>query len=90
MRLFTRFLAHFLAFCALTLVAACGGDPAPSPAAKEGPALWQVQRGDMKGWLFGTIHVLPKGVAWETPTIRAAMAKADAVFALMTSARTAW
>lgn len=77
MRLFTRFLAHLLAFCALTLVAACGGDPAPSPAAKEGPALWQVQRGDMKGWLFGTIHVLPKGVAWETPTIRAAMAKAD-------------
>lgn len=73
MRLFT----HFLALCALTLVAACGSDPAPSPVAKGGPALWQVQRGDMKGWLFGTIHVLPKGVAWETPTISEAMAKAD-------------
>jgi uncharacterized protein YbaP (TraB family) len=73
MRLFT----HFLALCALTLVAACGSDPAPSPVAKGGPALWQVQRGDMKGWLFGTIHVLPKGVKWETPTISEAMAKAD-------------
>jgi uncharacterized protein YbaP (TraB family) len=73
MRLFT----HFLAFCALSLVAACGSDPAPVPAAKGGPALWQVQRGDFKGWLFGTIHVLPKGVAWETPTISEAMAKAD-------------
>lgn len=73
MRLFTQFLA----LCALTLVAACGSDPAPAPVAKGGPALWQVQRGEMKGWLFGTIHVLPKGVAWETPTISEAMAKAD-------------
>ena len=31
----------------------------------------------MKGWLFGTIHVLPKGIAWETPAIRDAMAQAD-------------
>lgn len=73
MRLFT----HFLALCALTLVAACGSDPAPAPVARGGPALWQVERGDMKGWLFGTIHVLPKGVAWETPAISEAMAKAD-------------
>lgn len=71
MRLFT----HFLALCALSLVAACS-EPAP-PVAQGGPALWQVQRGEMKGWLFGTIHVLPKGVAWETPTISEAIAKAD-------------
>ena len=73
-----RRFTHFLALCALTLVAACGQDGSPKPeAAQGGPALWQVSRGPMKGWLFGTIHVLPKGVAWETPTISEAMAQAD-------------
>lgn len=67
---------QLLALCVLTLVAACGRD-APPPSVQGGPALWQVQRGDLKGWLFGTIHVLPKGIAWETPAIRNAMAAAD-------------
>lgn len=72
MRRMTRFLALF----ALTLAAACGKAP-EAPPAQGGPALWQVQRGAMKGWLFGTIHVLPKGVAWDTPALRQAMAGAD-------------
>lgn len=72
-----RATTRLLALLALTLAAACGKAPDPAPAAQGGPALWQVQRGAMNGWLFGTIHVLPKGVAWETPAIKDALTKAD-------------
>ncbi|MEC3911167.1 TraB/GumN family protein [Sphingobium sp. CR2-8] len=72
-----RAVTRLLAFFALTLVAACGQEPAPAPKVQAGPALWQVQRGALNGWLFGTIHVLPKGVAWDTPTIKEAMTAAD-------------
>ncbi|BBD97162.1 TraB/GumN family protein [Sphingobium amiense] len=70
-------LTRLLALFALLLVPACDKAPAPQPQTGGGPALWQVERGGMKGWLFGTIHVLPKGIAWETPAIRDAMAQAD-------------
>lgn len=73
MRIATRLLALF----ALTLVAACGQDSKPAAKVDGGPALWQVQRGELNGWLFGTIHVLPKGVAWDTPAIRQAMGASD-------------
>lgn len=72
MRLVTRFVALF----AITLAASCSKAPAPPPI-EGGPALWQVQRGALKGWLFGTIHVLPHDVAWETQAIKDAMGAAD-------------
>lgn len=72
-----RLFTHFLALLAMALVAACGSDPVPAPTTGGGPALWQVQRGELKGWLFGTIHVLPKGVEWQTPAIAQAMSRAD-------------
>lgn len=75
MKAFVRFVA--LGFLALT--AACGKAPVPQTPEGKGPALWTVSRGDLNGWLFGTIHVLPKGVAWQTPTIRKAMEQADAL-----------
>jgi len=56
-------------------LAACGEPerewPAPSPA------LWEVSdAGGPRGWLFGTIHALPDGVEWRTPTLDAAIGEA--------------
>jgi len=57
------------------LLSACHGEGDRRPAA---PALWQVAgpHGE-RGWLFGTVHALPPGLAWETPAIDAALAGAD-------------
>lgn len=67
---------RFLSLFALLLVAACGDAPIAAEQSG-GPALWRVQKGDLDGWLFGTVHVLPDGVAWQTPRIDAAIDKAD-------------
>ncbi|ANI76549.1 TraB/GumN family protein [Sphingobium sp. EP60837] len=69
-------LLRWLGLCALLLVAACGRD-GPAPAEGRGPALWRVQGHGLDGWLFGTIHVLPKGVAWRTEKVRAAIDGSD-------------
>jgi uncharacterized protein len=71
-----RWLARWLSLCALLMMAACGREPAPPPV-DGGPALWRVEGHGLDGWLFGTIHVLPKGVRWQTEKIRAAMNEAD-------------
>lgn len=72
--------ARFLALFALVLIAACGSETS-TPGPEQGPAIWRIQRdqmGDqMDGWLFGTIHVLPKGVGWQTRALDDAMKKAD-------------
>lgn len=67
---------RFLSLFALLLLAACGDAPSAVEQGS-GPALWRVQKGDLDGWLFGTVHVLPDGVAWRTPRIDAAIDKAD-------------
>jgi uncharacterized protein YbaP (TraB family) len=43
------------------------------------PALWQVKAEGKPGavYLYGTIHVLPKGVAWKTENVEKVMAQAD-------------
>jgi uncharacterized protein YbaP (TraB family) len=69
-------IARLLALFAFTLVAACGGEP-PAPPPQSGPALWAVKKGELNGWLFGTIHVLPKNTAWRTPAIGTAIDGAD-------------
>jgi uncharacterized protein YbaP (TraB family) len=45
------------------------------PAAN--PALWRIERGAAKIYLFGSLHVLPTGYAWSTPEIEAAKAASD-------------
>lgn len=37
------------------------------------PALWKVSDADTTIYLFGTIHLLPKDLAWQTPKMIAAM-----------------
>jgi len=61
---------RFLALIVVVLAAACS-QPAPTVPAK--PALWKIADADTTIYLFGTIHVLPKGYDWETPKITAAL-----------------
>jgi uncharacterized protein YbaP (TraB family) len=70
-----RGFTFLLTLLALALLTACGGEPAAAP--ERGPALWRIQRGDFSGYLFGTIHVLPDGVTWQTAAMREAMAGSD-------------
>jgi uncharacterized protein YbaP (TraB family) len=53
------------------LVLPCQAEPATKQA---GPAMWVVSDADTRIYLFGTFHLLPKGVAWETEAFRKAMA----------------
>lgn len=52
--------AWLLSLGALLLASGCDGE-SPVREAQGGPALWRVQRGNLDGTVFGTIHVLPKG-----------------------------
>lgn len=67
---------------ALLALAGCS-DPAPSyaldPTAR--PALWEIADGNgtPRGYLFGTVHLLPKGVDWHSAKLDAAIARSDAL-----------
>lgn len=57
----------FLLLAALLIpaqLAAQTAPPAPTTAAKVRPALWTVSDADTTIYLFGTIHLLPKGINW--------------------------
>ncbi len=47
------------------------------PAGAQGPALWKVADEDTTIYMFGTIHILPDGTQWYTPTIASALGEAD-------------
>ncbi len=68
-----RWIAGFLGVTALAL-AAC----APPPAAPSGePALWRITDANSEIWIFGSVHMLPDGVAWRNERLNAAFASAD-------------
>ena len=47
--------------------------------AKAEPAIWVVKQGHTTVYLFGTFHILKKGVVWETPNrlLKKAIARLD-------------
>lgn len=49
-------------------------------AALAHPALWVAREGNATVYLFGTIHVLPKGTAWRFPALDAALAQSRALY----------
>ena len=63
----------------LALVLACAGC-ARVPAPQGQPALWQVSAASgARGFVFGTVHALPDGLAWQTPAIDHALGQSDRV-----------
>lgn len=69
-------IRHALVTAAL-LALAPEAATAPPAAAPPGPAMWRLTDGDSRVYLFGTLHLLPDGVAWRTPAFEAAMADAE-------------
>lgn len=61
---------------ALMLLNACSGEQ-PLKQGEGGPALWRIERNGQQGFVFGTIHVLPEDVKWQTPVLQNAMAASD-------------
>ena len=72
MNRFIRRLATFSAFAAT----ACAAAPATEPKAAS-PAMWKVADDDTTIYLFGTIHLLPKGTEWRSPAFDKAAAGSD-------------
>ncbi len=72
---------------ALSLIAAClasaataqqlSAGVAAAPAQKLQPALWQVSDADTTIYLFGTIHLLPRGMTWLEGSLADAIGSAD-------------
>lgn len=58
------------ALLACLALSGCRREP-PPPAPPARPALWVIDRAEGRpaGWLFGTIHALPRGTAWRTPAL---------------------
>lgn len=48
--------------------------PAAGATTAKGPAMWRITGAKSRIYLFGTVHLLPKGTVWQTPAMEAAMA----------------
>lgn len=79
-------MSRWIAVLATTLfLTACGqADDSPGgPSAFEGPprpALWKIEDADSTIYLFGTIHLLPPGLDWQTPAFKTAFGEAGTIY----------
>lgn len=65
---------------ALGAIAATACGTAPAAEAREAkPAMWKVADADTTIYLFGTIHMLPKGTQWRSPAFDKAAGTADSL-----------
>lgn len=75
--LWTKLRQGLAALGAFSL-AACA---TPQPSSDEArPALWKVSDADTTIYLFGTIHLLPKGLKWRTPALEQAIAQSETLY----------
>lgn len=63
-----------LLFAALVALAAFG-----RAFAADAPALWKVESAKAPMYLFGSMHLLPAGVEWRSPSVRLALAVTEVV-----------
>lgn len=53
----------------ILILAGCEREPPQEEATTPSPALWSIEKNGYKGWLFGTVHLLPEGLDWESPVV---------------------
>ncbi len=58
---------------ALLALVAASCSPAPATQTPAHPALWKLADADTTIYLFGTIHILPSRLEWQSPKIKAAL-----------------
>jgi uncharacterized protein YbaP (TraB family) len=68
-------LVSTIAALALGACATAATRPVAPPAPK--PALWKVADADTTIYLFGTIHILPRNMAWRSPVLEKAIEDSD-------------
>ena len=68
-------LVSTVAAVSLGVCATAATRPAAAPEPK--PALWKLSDADTTIYLFGTIHILPKDMAWRTPVLEKAIEDSD-------------
>ena len=76
MGLSRRLIESFV--CGVLFLGAVTAARADAASGLAHPALWRIENGFHQVYVFGSFHILKKGVSWVTPTIVAAMEKADA------------
>jgi uncharacterized protein YbaP (TraB family) len=71
-------IARILLIAALLMAAPVEAQRAgAAPAQPLAPLMWEIRRGEARVTLFGTVHALPRGVAWFRPHLVEALDSAD-------------